>query len=277
MRVGADIWAAGNLSYLVDAANRLIIGRFLGIGDLGFYEVTSRLVHFPLQTLIGIHDRVAVPAFCREQEDLARLREWFFRVTSLMTVLTALVAGTLFFLADQLIPVVFGPRWASAIGPARALAPFALVLPLLSVKPVFIARGRTRLALRFTMVRAVTTVLMLVVAAQISLLAVCAAESLAACIFAPINLVLIARFTRMSPTRILAAFDLPATGLAAFSVVAIITRALLWKPAAVPDLFTLAALAAPPVIAFAAAVFARRPRIVAEIREIAAAAFGPGT
>jgi len=274
MRVGAHVWAAGNLAYLVEASTRMIIGRFLGTGALGFYEVTSKLVHFPLHTLISIHDRVAMPVFCREQDDLARLRNWFLRVTSLMTVLTALVAGVLFFLSDHLIPVVFGGQWTSAIGPAQALAPFAFVLPLLTAGPILIACGRTDLALRFTAVRAVTTVSMLVVAAHFSLVAVCAVESLAACIFAPVNLALVAMVTRMSPIRMLKAFDLPAVGLVAFSVTAIVTRNALGEFASTPGLPALAALAAPPVAAFVLAVFARRPRILNEIREVAVTAFG---
>jgi len=271
---GVRLWSSGNLAYLIDSCSRLFVGGFLGLTQLGYYEIISRIVHAPLQSLLGIHDRVAIPAFCREQEETEKLGRWFLRLTGLMLILTALLAGLLFFYSGQLITVIFGPRWSAAVEPARALAVFALVAPLLSAVPVYIATGRVGLLLKFTAARSTVTILLLWMAAHVSLVAVCAAESAAALIFAPINLFIVARLTRIPLRAVLSALSVPALGLAAFSAVAVAFRSFGADFVGEPSLGSLIVFVLPPVSAFALAIILRRPRIIAEGREILLVAMG---
>jgi len=271
---GVRIWSSGNLAYLIDSCSRLFIGGFLGLIQLGYYEIISRIVHLPVQSLLGVHDRVAIPAFCREQEERDRLGRWFLRLTSLMLILTALLAGLLFFYSGQLITVLFGTRWSAAVEPARALAVFALLAPLLSAVPVYIATGRVGLLLKFTAARSIVTILLLWAAAHVSLTAVCAAESAAALIFAPINLLIIARLTRIPLRAVGSALSVPALGLVAFSAVAGAFRSFGGDFVGEPTLGSLMVFVLPPVAAFTLAIILRRPRIIAEGRDILLIAIG---
>jgi len=270
---GVRIWSSGNLAFMIDSANRLFIGSFLGVIVLGLYDVASRLVHAPLQSLLGINDRVALPAFCREQDDLGILGDWLIRLTGCLLLITVPASGTLFFFADVLVPVLIGSRWAPVVGPVRALAPYVLVMPLLSMSAVYIARGRTGLLLRFTAVRAAVTVMALFAAAHVSLLAVCAVESASAAVFVPLNLFLVGRILGLGPTQLARAVTVPAAGLVAFSAAALALRAsgagALLGPAASALLFPLGS-----ALVFAVAVFLLRPGIVSEGREVLAVALG---
>jgi PST family polysaccharide transporter len=268
------IWSAANLAYLIDSCSRLFVGRWLGLTQLGHYEIISRIVHTPLQSLQGIYDQVAIPAFCREQEEPEMLGRWFLRLTGLMLILTAGLAGVLFFYSGQVIAVVFGPRWLAAVEPARALAVFALLAPLLSAAPVYIATRRVGLLLRFTAIRSAFTILLLWGAAHLSLVAVCAAESVAALIFAPINLFIVARLTRIRPRAVLSTLSVPATGLAAFSAIALIFRSFAGDLVGEPSLLSLFIFVLPPVAAYCLAILLRRPRIIAEGKEILLIAMG---
>lgn len=270
---GVRIWSSANLAFLIDSANRLFMGWFLGVAVLGLYDVASRLVHAPLQSLLGIYDRVALPAFCREQHDREVLRSWLVRLTEYFLLITALAAGILFFFADVLVPVLIGSRWSPVVEPARALAPFVLVAPLLSMSAVYIARGKTELLLRFTVARALVTVPALFVAAHISLLAVCVVESAAAALFVPLNLVLVGRILRLGPKQLVRAVSVPGAGLGVFALAALALRASgfgrLLGPAAAAVLFPLGAC-----LAFGAAVLVLRPRILPECRQVLAVALG---
>ena len=274
VHTGVRIWSSANLGYLIDSCSRLFVGGFLGLIQLGYYEIVSRIVHAPVQSLLGIHDRVAIPAFCREQEAREKLGRWFLRLTGLMLILTALLAGLLFFYSGQLITVLFGPRWSAAIEPARALAVFALLAPLLSAAPVYIATGRVGLLLKFTVVRSTVTILLLWAAAHISLTAVCMAESAAALIFAPINLFIVARLTRIPVRAVGSALSVPTLGLVAFSAVAVAFKSFGNDFVGEPSLGSLMGFVLPPVSAFALAIILRRPRIIAEGREILLVALG---
>ncbi len=271
-----EIWSAANLAYAIDSANRLLIGRFLGVAQLGIYEVTSRLVHVPLQSVLGVAERIALPAFCREADDLERLGRWLLRLTTFLTVLSALAAATLFFYAHALVPVLFGERWLAVVGTVRALAVLALLMPMQSLAPIYIATGRTGLLLRFTAVRALVTVAGLLAAAQVGLVAVCAVESAAAAVFVPVNLYLVSRMVPISRRELGRAAAVPAAGLAAFCAVALLAGRFLEAAAAWP-VWTHLLLPLPAIAAFAFAVLAVRPRIVAEAREVLGVAVGAAT
>ncbi|HHQ49054.1 MAG TPA: lipopolysaccharide biosynthesis protein, partial [Acidobacteria bacterium] len=209
---GVRIWSSGNLAYAIDSANRLFMGRFLGVPTLGLYDVVSRFVHTPLQSLLGVSDRVALPAYCREQADRKLLGRWVLRVTGLLMLVTTLVAGTLFFYADILVPVLIGSRWVPVVAPIRVLTPLVLLFPLLSMAPVYIAVGRTGLLLRFTAVRAVVTIAALYWASHQSLVAVCAVESASVALFALVNLWLVLRILDLGVGQLLRSLVLPAAG-----------------------------------------------------------------
>ncbi len=267
---GVEIWSAFNLAYVIDSANRLFIGRFLGVSVLGLYEVTTRLVHVPVQSLLGVSERVALPAFCREADDFERLGRWLLRLTSFLTVLSALGAATLFFYADVLVPVLLGERWLAVIGAVRALAVLALLMPMQSLATIYIATGRTGLLLRFTAVRALVTIAALLAAAHVNLVAVCLVESAAAAVFVPVNLYLVSRMVPISRREFGRAAAVPAAGLAAFCAVALFVGRVLQVSAGWRNLL----LPLPAVAAFALAVLAVRPRIVAEAREVLGVAVG---
>ncbi len=273
---GVRIWSSGNLSYAIDSANRLFMGRFLGVATLGLYDVVSRFVHAPLQSLLGISDRVALPAFCREQEDRELLGRWVVRLTGLLMLVTALTAGILFFFADVLVPVLIGSRWVSVVAPIRVLAPLILVFPLVSMAPVYIATGRTGLLLRFTAVRAAVTVAGLYWASHRNLVAVCSVESAAAGLFALVNLYLVGRILELGPRQLIRAVLLPAAGLTALSAVAVILRmsglGALWGPAVSAVAFTAAS-----TVAFAGTVLLLRPGVVEELKSLAAVVLGRAT
>ena len=277
MHAGIRIWSAGNLAHIIDSANRLFIGGLLGLVQLGYYEIVSRVVHAPIQSLLGIHDRVTISAFCREQDDREKVGRWFLRLAGMMLILTSLFAGPLFFFSDILIPTLFGPGWEAAIKPARALALFTFLAPLLSAPAVFVAMRQTGLLLKFTTIRAAITLGLLFAAAHISLTAVCTAESLAALVFAPINVALVSQMTGLRIRAILSTLSVPAAGLCAFSASALGARFFFPDSLNGPSIGSLFGFLTPSVAALVLAVFVMRPHLIGEIRAIVSDAVGVGS
>ncbi len=271
---GVRFWSAGYLSFLVDAVIRTIIGKVLGIDTLGYYEITTRVVHTPLHQLISLGDRVAIPAFCKEQDNNATMRRWYLLLTTYLLLGTAAAAATLVVFADSLIPILFGAGWLPAVGAARALAPFALVAPLLHGWSVYISQGRARTILRFTATRVVATVALLVLAARLGLVAICLAESVAACLFAPVNVWLIAKVVRIRWREIRTTISPPALGFAAFVAVGFGARALFSGRSGEPTIWRLALQMVPAAVAFVAAAVAMRPGLPGEFAMILSRSLG---
>jgi len=271
---GIGLWSASNLSYLIESASRIFVGRFLGVLPLGYYEFTNRVVHGPTSSLIETSNRVALPAFCREQENLGQLGEWYLKMTGFVCLLTAPVAAALLLLGDLIIPVIFGPQWVSTIPLVRALAPFVFMTPLVFAWPVYVSTGRADVLTRFTALRFLITVPLLLVAAQESLLAVCVVESLTACILAPVNLYLVTRQISIRSSDLLRTLGQPLIGSGVFAVVVLALRVLGRSWFSAPTALSLAVYLLPGLLAYFVAVSLMQPQLFSELRQLIIIALG---
>lgn len=271
---GADLWSISNLSYLIESASRFFIGRFLGVLQLGYYEFTNRIIHGPTGALVEIGNRIALPAFCREQDDVDRVGRWYLRMTGYTCLITAPFAATLLLLADVAVPVVFGEQWVTTVPLVRALALFVFACPLIYAWPVYVSTGKPRTLMAFTVVRFVVTVPLLFLAARQSLLATCLVESVTVALLAPLNLYLVARIISVRAGALLRILLQPLVGAAAFSLTALAMRRLAGDIFPEPTLLSLVVFFLPAAVAYAGAIMLVRPGVFGELGSIAAVALG---
>ena len=154
---GAQLLSFGqrNLDYLV-------LSRFLGSHALGYYTLAFRLIAFPQIRISQVVTRVTFPAFARIQNDLPRLRGAYTQTTSAIAALAfptmaglALLAdpGVLLLYGADKVPVVRVVQILAAAGAARSVGgPAGLV---------YLALGRTGLALLWTAAAGLLTLLAL--------------------------------------------------------------------------------------------------------------------
>ncbi len=273
-RFGADLWSVSNLSYLNESASRFFIGRFLGVVPLGYFEFTNRVVSGPTGTLVEISNRVALPAFCREQEDLERLGQWYLKMTGFICLITAPLAATLVLLGDVAIPVVFGPQWLSTIPLVQVLTPFVFMSPLVYAWPVFVSTGRSKVLMGFTILRFFVTVPLLFLAAQKSLIAVCIVESLAISLLAPVNLYLVTRAITVRAIDLLKILGQPLLGAGAFALTVVATRALIGDSFPEPGFLSLTVFFVPGALAYLGAISLMRPGLIPELVRMVAVSLG---
>lgn len=265
LRFGADLWSISNLSYLIESASRFFIGRFLGVVPLGYFEFTNRVVHGPTGALVETGNRVALPAFCREQEDLEQLGQWYLKMTGYICLITAPLAATLVLLGDVAIPVVFGPQWLSTIPLVRTLAPFVFMSPLVYAWPVFVSTGRSKVLMAFTVLRFLITVPLLFVAARKSLVAVCIVESLTISLLAPVNLYLVTQTISVRAIDLLKTLGQPLLGAGAFALVVVATRTLFGDSFPEPSVLSLTVFFLPGALAYLGAISLMCPGLVLDL------------
>jgi O-antigen/teichoic acid export membrane protein len=95
---------ASNIDYI-------IIGKFLGTRELGFYKIAYELVTVPLKLINPVFSSVALPRFAKIQNDDAALREGVLQVLRILTLITFPLLFGLAASAQVFIPVVYGPGW----------------------------------------------------------------------------------------------------------------------------------------------------------------------
>lgn len=157
------IFAAELLQMFHQNGYSVLIGKFFGVRDLGFYNranTTQRMiVGFPT----GIVSRVTFPLYSSINKDAERLRRAVrMSIRSIMLVTSPLMFG-LAVLAEPFIHVVFGEQWLPAAPIMQVLCFAGLFLPMHDVNvSVLKAQGHAKLNLRISLIKKATGVTFLV-------------------------------------------------------------------------------------------------------------------
>lgn len=113
--VGSDI-----VTYFSRNTDNFLVGVVLGTFALGIYAVGFRILEATGALLIGVARRIAFPALSRLQHDAERMKRAFFRVTRLSGLIIIPGYIGLALVAQELVVVFFGQRWAQS-GPVAAI------------------------------------------------------------------------------------------------------------------------------------------------------------
>lgn len=139
---GMNLSAFNIVNFLARSLDNILIGRFLGVVALGYYDRAYKLLLFPLINVAWPLNRVVVPLLSRIEEDKPRLRAAYLRITGLL--LLALVPGiaAVAVTSRETISLLLGERWLASAPIFSWLGLAGLVQPLLTTTGwLFIAQG----------------------------------------------------------------------------------------------------------------------------------------
>jgi PST family polysaccharide transporter len=132
LRFGGTITLNNLVVYVAYNFDKLLLGRFWGADALGLYGRAYQLINVPTTNLHSAVGSVMFSALARLQDDPVRLRRYFLNGYTLVISITVPVSlfGALF--ADDIVQVVFGPKWADAATMFRLLTPTILVFGIIN-------------------------------------------------------------------------------------------------------------------------------------------------
>jgi O-antigen/teichoic acid export membrane protein len=134
LRFGGTLTLYGLICYIANNFDKVLLGRVWGVEALGLYGRAYSLINIPTDNLNSAVGEVAFAALSRLQDDPHRLRSYFLKGYSLMLAVTLPITIACALFADDVVFVVLGPKWTSAVPIFRLLAPtilmFAIVNPL---------------------------------------------------------------------------------------------------------------------------------------------------
>ncbi len=137
-------------NYFIRNADNLLIGRFLGAQNLGYYSLAYNLMLYPLQSVSSVIGRVMFPAFSKIQEDDVRFRYTFLKVTGAIALVTFPMMFGLWGVAEPFVMSVFGPQWKESIVLLLIFVPIGMVQSIgTTVGAIYLAKGRTDWLLRW--------------------------------------------------------------------------------------------------------------------------------
>lgn len=130
---GSRYSIVGFLDFLSSNVESLFIGRFLGMGQLGTYNRVIALTSLPVEQVMAAVQRVSFPAMARLSEDQRRLQAAMRLSVTLVSLVTFPAALVMVALSEDLVRIVLGPGWQSAIAVVQV---FALAIPALHISVV---------------------------------------------------------------------------------------------------------------------------------------------
>lgn len=130
LKFGINFAGARSLYYVYSKSDRFFGGRVLGATSLGFYSLALQLASIPMDKFISLLNSVSFPVFSRCQNDHRQFNDFYLRFVNIIAFITAPVYLGGFFIADDLIPLLLGPKWSPAIFPFKILCIAQLVFAI---------------------------------------------------------------------------------------------------------------------------------------------------
>ena len=132
MHFGGTLTLNGIIAYIAFNADKVMIGRFLGVDAIGIYGRGFQLVSIPTDNLNSAVGEVAFSALSRLQNDPARLRSYFLKGFSFVLGLTLPITIACALFADDVVLVLLGPKWQASTEIVRLLAPTIAVMAVIN-------------------------------------------------------------------------------------------------------------------------------------------------
>ncbi len=133
------------ICYFSRNLDKLLIGKHMGMSDLGYYEKSYRLMMLPLQNITQVITPVMHPIFSDFQDDKGKLATSYERILRFLAFIGLPLSVLLFFTAEEVTLIIFGNQWLPSVAVFRILAlSVGIQIILSSSGSIFQAAGDTR-------------------------------------------------------------------------------------------------------------------------------------
>lgn len=186
---GVNILGFNILNFFNARSDDLLIGYFLGPLQLGYYTVAYRLLATMTGVLISTITKVTLPTFSRLQQEPERMRNAFYKVTEMSSLITFPIFMGVAALTPELIEVLFGKQWLPS---APVMQLLILIGPLQAIlfynSSVLTALGRPDLRLKIHLLNTLANVIGFFIAVKWGIVAVAATYTIRGYLIAPVSI-----------------------------------------------------------------------------------------
>jgi PST family polysaccharide transporter len=138
--------ALGNIvGYWSDNADTLALGRTAAPDQVGYYNRAYNLLLLPVRSMLGVLERVLVPAFAQMQEEDGRSRAAWLKSARMVALATYPTCVGMAAAAPAIVATLWGPQWPAVVPLLQVLALAGIASSVaLACEWVILARGRGR-------------------------------------------------------------------------------------------------------------------------------------
>jgi O-antigen/teichoic acid export membrane protein len=157
---GLYLSGAHVFNYFSRNIDNLLVGRFLGSVQLGYYQMGYLLMTYPLQNMIVVVTEVMYPAMARFTGDIEKTRNAYLRSCRYIALITFPLMLGLVVTARPFIHVFLGARWMPVARLLMVFAPLGAAQALYAtVDMIYKTQDKTNMQFRWTVLSSVAYVL----------------------------------------------------------------------------------------------------------------------
>ncbi len=131
------------VNYLNSQFDVILIGKLLGVEELGIYSVAKSLSMRPAQIVNPIITRVAFPVMAKVKDDTERLRSIYLKIINYLSTVNFPIYIAISILAEPIVLILFGEKWAASIIILQILAIYGAVRSISNpIGSLQLAKGR---------------------------------------------------------------------------------------------------------------------------------------
>ncbi len=154
-------------NYFSRNLDKLIIGKYFSMSQLGYYDKSYHLMMLPLQNVTFVIEPVLHPILSSLQDSKAELAEKNRKLAVTIANISFPIGLILYFCGEEIIKIVYGGQWDAAIPVFKILAlSLPLQMILSTIGAVYQAAGKTNHMFLNGMLNTVVTVAGFLVAAH---------------------------------------------------------------------------------------------------------------
>jgi O-antigen/teichoic acid export membrane protein len=151
---GKWITAYGIFNYIAQNGDNLTVGKVMGASPLGIYAMAYNISTLPISEITDVVSKVVFPVYAKIAGDVQRLKSAFLKSTLIIVVLTVGIGTVLFFFPNQVIHIVLGDKWLSAVPVLKVLAIYGVLRAISgSASSLFLGVEKQRYVTNMTFMR----------------------------------------------------------------------------------------------------------------------------
>jgi PST family polysaccharide transporter len=157
---GLSMMGSEILAFANKRLDQFLVGYFLGVTLLGYYNIAKRLIIIVTEVISGSINKVAWPVFSSVQKNPEKLKYVFFEATKFTSLIAFPAFLGLVAISPQLVPLLFGDKWIPAIPVLQVLAGLGMLRSVMRLQAsLLVGIGYASLHLRLQLILAVASVI----------------------------------------------------------------------------------------------------------------------
>lgn len=112
-----------SINYIGANADKVLIGKLVGVEAVGFYSLAWQLVIFPVSKINPIVNKIAFPLYSKIQSNPDALSRYYYIIVKALSLITLPLLTFLIFFSDEVVQIIFGDDWSTT----------AEIIPILAI------------------------------------------------------------------------------------------------------------------------------------------------